>query len=391
MKFIKNLEKCINYNNKIIKNYSEDCDKNENYKNLLKLSSSIEDIYEEKIKEFDLIKNEIKNIYKLGIKDLKDNYLDDFNKKYDGKLEKDRYYVGFRNTGLLELNKLDEVKFKELCRINDFNRIGELELKFEDNINIDTLIKMPYVKLTFLGLLGRIKDIGILSKLPFKSLQTLFLSNNNFYNTNIDIFRNVPFHNLQRLILCSNKINNIEGLSLITLELNNNCINDLKSLKLLPFQKLENLNLEINCIEKIDFLSNAPFPNLKLLDLSGNKITDINPLSKAKFNNLQSLILSHNQIKNIDVFSKVPFIHLGLLDLRNNTIENISVFNKVPFIHLRELYLSHNYIRFDILTNCPFNSFENISIFVDGYQNHRIQLNRERILNNLKIRINIHE
>ena len=79
------------------------------------------------------------------------------------------------------------------------------------------------------------------------------------------------------------------------------------------------------------------------------------------------------------------------MDLRNNTIENISVFNKVPFIHLRELYLSHNYIKFDILTNCPFNSFENISIFVDGNQNNRIQLNRELILNNLKIRINIHE
>ena len=252
MTYKKELEDCINYNNKIINNYSEDSDKNDNYTNLLKLSSSIEDIYEEKIKEFYLCKNEINNIFKLGIKELKDNYLNDFNKKYNVNLHKDRTYVGFRGDGFLKLNKLDEVKFKELCRINDFSRINELELKFEDNINIDTLIKMPYANLTFLGLLGRIKGINILSKLPFKSLKTLGLSNNNFYDTNLDIFRNVPFHNLQSLILCSNKINNIEGLckapflELTSLELSMNRIHDLKPLQLLPFKKLENLDLDIS-------------------------------------------------------------------------------------------------------------------------------------------------
>ena len=89
----------------------------------------------------------------------------------------------------------------------------ELELKIEDDIDIKVLTKTTYHNLTFLGLLGKIKDINILSELPFKSLNELLLSENNFYGTNINIFRKMPYINLKNLILTSNKINNIEGLS----------------------------------------------------------------------------------------------------------------------------------------------------------------------------------
>ena len=105
-----------------------------------------------------------------------------------------------------------------------------LELKFEDNIDINVLTKATYRNLSFLGLIGKIKDISILSKLPFKYLKSLLLINNDFFNTNIDIFRNASFKNLEILILQHNKINNIEGLTKA------------------PFYELRNLSLEYNSI-----------------------------------------------------------------------------------------------------------------------------------------------
>jgi hypothetical protein len=211
--YIKGLEECIENNKKIIDNYSLDPTKKENYKSLLKTSSSTEDIYEDKLQEFESYINEIKDIYKQGIKELKDNYLNDFNKKYKKySLLNDEKYVGFRNDSLLYLNELNEVQFKEICRI-DFKKMNELELKIKDNINIDVLSKATFHNIAFLGLLGRIKDINILSKLPFKSLKSLSLADNDFYNTNIDFFKNVPFCGLNRLILSNNNIHNILGLS----------------------------------------------------------------------------------------------------------------------------------------------------------------------------------
>ena len=175
------LEECIQHNNKIMNDYLREPNDKINYNTLLQLSSTIEDIYEDKLKEFELCVNEIKKIYNSAVEELKNNYLIDINKKFNFDIE-DKNYVGFRNTGLLNVGKLDEVKFKELCRIN-FKNISELELKFQDDIDISVLTKATYHNLTFLGLNGKIKDIIILSKLPFKYLNKLFLSNNNFYNT----------------------------------------------------------------------------------------------------------------------------------------------------------------------------------------------------------------
>ena len=126
--YIKDLEECIEYNNKITNDYSNNPYDKNNLTNLLKLSCSIVDIYEDKLKEIKNYINDIENIYKSVIKELKDNALNHFNKKYNTCLI-DNNNVGFRN--MLELGKLDEEKFNDFCLIN-FNKIQELELKFED-------------------------------------------------------------------------------------------------------------------------------------------------------------------------------------------------------------------------------------------------------------------
>ena len=257
MSHIKNLEERIEYNNKIMNKYLEEANNNINYKNLLDLSSTIEDIYDNKLNEFNLIINDIKNIYKFGIEELRKNYLDDFNKKYNFNQCKivDEAYIGFRNTSLLNII-LEQVTFNELCRI-DFKNIHELELRFEDYIDINVLTKVTYHNISFLGLSGKIKDITTLSKLPFKLLTTLRLSLNDFYDTNIDIFSNMPFNKLQILLLDNNKINNIIGLTkapfyeLTNLNLDDNKISNLKPILEFPFKKLDKLTLDNNCIEEL--------------------------------------------------------------------------------------------------------------------------------------------
>ena len=118
LKHIKDLEESIEYNNKIINDYSKYSYDADNLNNLLKLSCSIVDIYEDKLKEFKNKINDIENIYKSGIKEIKDNALNDFNKKYNTNLY-DQYYIGTSNMiGFI----FDEIKFKEFCLIN-FNKI----------------------------------------------------------------------------------------------------------------------------------------------------------------------------------------------------------------------------------------------------------------------------
>lgn len=105
-KYIKNLEECIEYNNKIMNDYSQFSYDIDNFTNLLKLSCSIVDIYEDKLKEFKNNINEIGNIYKSGIKEIKDNALNDFNKKYNANL----YDQNYIRTIIMSEFKFDEIK-----------------------------------------------------------------------------------------------------------------------------------------------------------------------------------------------------------------------------------------------------------------------------------------
>ena len=127
MNHIRSLELRIEENNKIMSKYLEEANNIMNYKNLLNFSISIEDIYEDKLNELLLCVNEITDLYHIRVKELKNNYLNDFNKRYNFHIV-DQGNIGFRHSDLLNL-RLDQIKFNELCRIN-FKNIVELELKF---------------------------------------------------------------------------------------------------------------------------------------------------------------------------------------------------------------------------------------------------------------------
>ena len=71
MHFVNKLEESIEFNKKTVDNYLKEPYAGENLTNLLKLSSSVEDIYEDKLQELDSLKKEIENFIKLAIKELK--------------------------------------------------------------------------------------------------------------------------------------------------------------------------------------------------------------------------------------------------------------------------------------------------------------------------------
>ena len=388
MNHIRSLELRIEENNKIMSKYLEEANNIMNYKNLLNFSISIEDIYEDKLNELLLCVNEITDLYHIRVKELKNNYLNDFNKRYNFHIV-DQGNIGFRHSDLLNL-RLDQIKFNELCRIN-FKNIVELELKFEDDIDITVLTKASYNNLYLLGLYGKIKDTKPLSKFPFKNLNELRIENNS-YNTNIDIFRNAPFNKLQILVLEYNNINNISGLTkapfyeLTHLNLANNLIYDIRPIVQFPFKKLKHLLLDYNHIEDLKYISEAPFYNLKALSLCGNNLSDITIFSKVNFFELQSLYLDNNQISNIQVFSQVPFTNLRELSLRENKIININVFKNVPFINLSTLKLSKNKIKnFEALIISSFINRPNI--YLDKYQQHNIA--NQKILSNINQKFNL--
>ena len=350
MNHIRSLEERIEKNNKIMNKYMEEANNIINYNNLLNFSISIEDIYEDKLNELILCVNDITDLYNIRIEELKKNYLNDFNKRYNYHIQ-DVGSIGFRHTDLMNI-KLDQLKFNELCRIN-FKNITILELRFEDDIDIGVLTKATYHNIYFLGLFGKIKDIKLLSKLPFKLLTQLDLGDNDFYNTNIDIFRNMPFNKLQTLSLEKNKINNISGLSKA------------------PFYELKNLNLSNNLINDIKPLIEFPFKKLEYLFLDNNNIEDIKYIANAPFNNLKTLVLNYNQISNIEVFSQVPFTNLEGLDLGDNKIIDINAFKRISFIYLSHLKLCNNKIQnFEALIFAPFKN--HVNIYLDKLQNLKI-------------------
>ena len=335
-KFKEMIDKNIKYNNNIINYYLNEPFKKENLLLLIKLSSSLLDKYNNNLKEYELITNEIKELFKLNINELKNknnNFLINFNKRYNTNLKEDMGCIVYHN--IKELHEMDEIQFVELCRI-DFKNLKTLELSINDNYNIEILTTSSFYNLIDLMLYGKIIDIKSLQNLPFKNLNCLFLTRNNLNNID-NIFEKVQFHNLNKLILQYNSICNIKGLSkapfknLQFLDLSHNEINDINCLSNFPFNNLEDLRLSCNNIESIDILSNVSFRNLTSLDLSANKIVNINVFSNVNFKNLQNLLLDENQIKNIDILNKVPFINLKDLKLGYNPIQNINVLFNLPF------------------------------------------------------------
>ena len=126
--------------------------------------------------------------------------------------------------------------------------------------------------------------------------------------------------NIEKLDLSSKNIGNegleylskIEFKKLKNLDLSNNNISNINALKSIKFKNLEILDLSNNKISDIDVLEKVSFKGLKELNLNNNKITNINILEKVNFNELKILNLHKNNISDLKVLDKVKFEKLKL-------------------------------------------------------------------------------
>ena len=108
------------------------------------------------------------------------------------------------------------------------------------------------------------------------------------------------------------------------LDLSNNLLPNLSSLKIINTENLEVLLLDNNILKNnIDLFEQLNLKNLIKLSLINNYITNIKVLEKVNFNKLEILNLDYNeQLFDIEVLKKVNFPQLKVLSLNKCRIYN---------------------------------------------------------------------
>ena len=175
------------------------------------MKESIGQQYNNKLKEINDLKEDIEEIIKSCINELeKAKSLIEFNQKYQTHFNGTEKKV--ISCEIKELKDMDDQKFQDLCKIN-LKYLEELGIYGGKSTitNIDSLSEALFLNLLELSINGKIENINKLSKMPFKNLKILDLSENDI--NNIDILGEAPFYHLTKLIFEGNKICNIDILS----------------------------------------------------------------------------------------------------------------------------------------------------------------------------------
>jgi len=263
-----------------------------------------------------------------------------------------------------------------------------------DDENVKNIKNIFTSKLTFLNLSqNKIRDITIINKESFISIQNLDLSNNKI--TDINIFSTYKMNNLKSLNLSYNEIIDIKTFS------NEDSSN---------FNKLENLNLSNNKIIKLNKIN---IKTLKYIDLRNNQLSEgINDFINNNCYNINKLIIENcdnklifdysdkcqikfeysvenENINNIlkaisfkgikslllDNFSNIEFLNneslkdLIELNLNQNPINDITIFNQVKFINIEKIHLDELEIEKGFNSLHVFNSIKARSISLEPYGN----------------------
>ena len=141
------------------------------------------------------------------------------------------------------------------------------------------------------------------------------------------------------------------------LSLSNKKINDenIKSISLIIFIQLKDIDLSYNEITNIRPLCRAKLPTLEKLNLSFNKINNIKPLSEINSTKLKYLFIQNNQIEDVQVFTEFnsKFNSLEILRLDNNKIDE----NSDSFKKLLSCNKNNNQI---IITNSKMDEIKNL-------------------------------
>lgn len=175
---------------------------------------------------------------------------------------------------------------------------------------------------------NKIRDITLINKESFISIQNLDLSNNKI--TDINIFSTYKMNNLKSLNLSYNEIIDIKTFS-----------NEDSS----DFNKLENLNLSNNKKMKLNKIN---IKTLKYIDLRNNQLSEgINDFINNNCYNINKLIIENCDNKLIFDYSDKCQIKFEY-SVKNENINNI--LKAISFKGFKSLLL-HNFSNIEFLNN----------------------------------------
>ena len=280
--------------------------------------------------------------------------------------------------------------------------VQNLEKKLEDEKEeIDVLINKYKIQLSgdeeILILKNRKlgdKGLELLSKIQFKNLKEINLSQNEIKN--IEPLKNMNLSNLQKIDLSFNEIESIQifkelkapYLKDICLQNNkigdfspindNECFKDLQRLRIEANQKkkvldsfknqlikkFKRINLyseviswdkfvekyKVKIKDKKNRIDSKDNKDKKQLDLSDKRAGDIvleelyNIIGNDKSIKLNILILRNNDINDCSLLSRIHLLHLRILDLSVNKIKNLDFLINMKMPKLKNLFLDKNYI-----------------------------------------------
>ena len=288
-------------------------------------------------------------------------------------------------------------------------KILSKEIKFDENSSsfsdIECFLNTSNTSCSTLD--SEYRQIYIIST---KEFEKEIINNNNSYNVKTICINKEYFSDLS-------KFKNIELINLVKLNLNSNHIKDLSPLKSCNFFYLENLKFENNELnnECIEVLKQIKLPNLLKLNLFDNKITTIKIfeildnfkkiklfyIGKNKFDekelynnkdnyislpdSLEILGLSQNFDKKTNYFIKnIKMNDLKILYLSNNELNSLEVLGNIDFKRLHLFWAPYNRIR-DAKELLNLNNKEEIAhINLTGNEITTIDENIFRLFKNLK-------
>ena len=355
----------LNLKNKLIGIHKETDNNNKNKGTFLNFP--IKEFIKIYYNEYKNNKTNNKNIIDDGIEDIKNEILNEDNKKYNKndssflKNEIDKFSNcnnKFNNNPSIFIDDKDKLILKESYnnnfllnkKSNDINEIGKNNINKKENEILNKLgitnNQIEELNLSKKWINNGNEGLKELSEIKLNNLKKIDLQYNKI--TDINILKDFKFEKLEKLNLGFNEISNINVLEKVNflelkeLYLNNNKIVEIKVLGNFRFEKLEKLNLGFNKISNINILSKVNFKELKELFLDYNEISDINILEKVNFGKLEILNLGINKIRDINIIGKLNF--LKKIYLESNQITNINVFGKISFSKLEKLDLRYNNI-----------------------------------------------
>jgi len=104
---------------------------------------------------------------------------------------------------------------------------------------------------------------------------------------------------------------------------------DFKDISHICFNQLKEIDISENKIKTIQSLKKMSLPFLEFLNLSYNNIKKIEPVTKLKSKKLEYIFLQNNEIEDIDTFSDSNFEKIKILRAENyNTNLNLNIENE---------------------------------------------------------------